>query len=134
MEGDDVLAAGRRAERRDEVVAEILQHKERSGADREHEAERGEHRHADSAQHDTDEHQHVEHRGHGPAEGLRVDLLDAGLDVVLPHEVSDDVRRLKLLLAPGRADAHLLVEVIKIVMCHGHCEGPLEESREQSSS
>ena len=122
VEGHDVLAARGRAKRRDEVMTEILEDEERGGTDGEHKADDRKHGNTDAPEHDAHEHQRIQKGGHGAAERLCVELLDARLDIVLAHEVGNGVGRLELLLAAGGANAHLLIEIVHVVVCHGHCE------------
>ena len=128
MERDDVLAAGRRPEVGEKVVPQVLEDEQRDGRGHEHESDGGKRRHTDAGQNNAQENKGIQRGGHDAAEGLRVELLDARLDVVLAHEVGDGLGCLELLLAAGGADARLFVEVVHVVMCHGHCEGPFEQS------
>ena len=60
-----------------------------------------------------------------------VELLDAGLNVMLAHEVGDDLGGLELLLAVRGGDADSLVEELKVVMCHGHAKHPFHKFRDR---
>ena len=122
VEGHDVLAARGRSKRRDEVMPEVLEDEERGGAYGEHKADNRKHGDTDAPEYDTHEHQCIQKGGHGTAERLCVELLDTRLDIVLAHEVGNGVGRLELLLAAGGANAHLLIEIVHVVVCHGHCE------------
>ncbi len=128
VERHDVLAAGRRPEASKKVVPQVLEDEQRDRSGHKHEANGGENGHTDASQNNAQEDQGIQHGRHDAAEGLRVELLDARLDVVLTHEVGDGLGCLELLLAAGRTDARLFVEVVHVVMCHGHCEDPFEQS------
>ena len=103
-------------------MPEVLEDEERGGADGEHKADDRKHGNTDAPEHDAHEHQRIQKGGHGAAERLCVELLDTRLDIVLAHEVGNGVGRLELLLAAGGANAHLLIEIVHVVVCHGHCE------------
>ncbi len=120
VESDDVLAAGRGAQARNDVGTQELKDKQGRGH-RDHEkADRGQDNNADTSQKDTQEDENEQASRDKVGKLGSIKLLDLRLDAVLAHQAGDGLRRLKLFLATRRSNADLLVQVVHIVVCHGH--------------
>ena len=128
VEGYDVLAARGGAELLHKVIAQVASHKGRHG-------ERHQHKADDGQRHDTNAHQQHAHKEHGKqnlvhdaAKGLGVKLFDGRLHAVSAHDVRDGLCGLVLLLAVCRSNPDVLVELVQVVMCHGHAVRPFGKS------
>ena len=73
---------------------------------------------------DPHKHQHEKHAPHKASAAGSIELLDVNVDVMLLHEVRNSLSRLELLLAVRRGDANLVLQVVQIIMCHGHAVRP----------
>ena len=128
VEGNHVLAARGGAELLHKVIAQVASHKGRHG-------ERHQHKADDGQRHGANAHQQHAHKEHGKqnlvhdaAKGLGVKLLDGRLHAVSAHDVRDGLCGLVLLLAVCRSNPDVLVELVQVVMCHGHAVRPFGKS------
>ena len=129
MDGHDVLALRGGTKGEAHLAPKEAQHGEDSGNGSEKEPDEVHRERRDAREHKANEH---EDREHGRREGggdRRLEVLDRGLDVVLGHQVRDDLGGLELLLAVGGSDVDPLVEEVQIVVCHGHAQHPFYECR-----
>ena len=130
----DVLAARGRPEGEGRCTAEQAQDGEKRRDQREHEANDREHDDPEPGDEDSQEHEHRENRRNEAGERRGVKLLDARLHVMVAHQTRDGLGGLQLLLAVGGSDSDPLVEIVEIVMCHGHTGNPFAESLETNPS
>ena len=120
VERNDVLATRSRAQIRDNVGPQKLKDKQGRRHRYQEKPDGGKQHRANTRQENPQEDEDQQRGGNEVRELTGVELLDVGLAAVLAHHVGDGLGRLEFFLATCRSDSDLLVQIVHIVVCHGH--------------
>jgi hypothetical protein len=121
--GNHILAARGRSKLGEETPSDSkhIKHQQDGGHHCQNDAER---RDARTRQDCTHERQREENAPNHAPEAWGIEFLNVDVHVMLSHEVGDGLGGLELFLAVGRGDANLVLQVVHIIMCHGHAVHP----------
>ena len=123
VNGNNVLAACRGPELREEPPANAKGVKNKD--DTRHQCQdNAQARDARARKDNPKEHEHEKNAPHKASKTGSVKLLEVNVDVMLLHKVCNSLGCLELLLAVCRGDANLVLQVVQIIMCHGHAVRP----------